>query len=152
MYGIEAGSNNLGGKTNAQVAALYVTLFKRNAATAPGGPPKLDAQVLASAFSVYVTNQSLAGTTASAYGFRVTVEGVGASTFNIRGNGAAFGVAKQTSLTVLDMLLATDARTANGLLYDLDHSGSISATEKALRTQANDAFSALNELGESDND
>jgi hypothetical protein len=129
------------------VAAVYVTLFKRSAQTAPGGPPKLDAQVLATALAVYVTNQTLAGTTASSYGFHVTASGVGASTFNVGSNGAAFGVANQTTLTVLDILLATDARTRNGLLYDLDGSGTISSSEQALRAQANEVYSAINAAG-----
>src|SRR5207253_2891136 len=58
----------LDGVTNAGVAAFYKGLFARTAQTAPGGPPKVDAQVLATALAVYVTNQSLAGTTAAAYG------------------------------------------------------------------------------------
>jgi hypothetical protein len=54
MYG--AGANNLAGKTNTQVAAIYKTLFARTAAG--GGPAKMDAQVLATAFAVYLTNQN----------------------------------------------------------------------------------------------
>ena len=47
MYGVEAGANSLAGKTNLQVAAVYETIFKRNGKGSSGGPPKLDAQVLA---------------------------------------------------------------------------------------------------------
>ena len=36
----------------------------------------MDAQVLAVAFACYVTNDTLAGTTAEAYGFLVTEHGV----------------------------------------------------------------------------
>ena len=61
---------NLDGMTNSGVAAFYKTLFARNANSAPGGPPKTDAQVMATALAVYVTNQSLAGTTAAACGFQ----------------------------------------------------------------------------------
>ena len=58
MYGAFAGANNLAGKTNAEVAAFYKTLFARTKCNAAGGgPPKMDAQVLATALAVYVTNQ-----------------------------------------------------------------------------------------------
>src|SRR5439155_5181760 len=40
----------LGGMTNAGVAAFYKTLFARTSSSAPAGPPKTDAQVLATAF------------------------------------------------------------------------------------------------------
>ena len=148
MYGVQAGANNLEGKTNAQVADLFVTLFKGNSQSSPGGPPKLDAHVLATAFAVYVTNQTLAGETAVSYGFEVTATGVGTRTFNIGQNGAAFGVANNTVLTVLEILYATDARTTNGLLYDIDGSGTISAEEQSLRAKVHDAFAAINELGD----
>ncbi|MCX7702146.1 MAG: MSCRAMM family adhesin SdrC, partial [Gemmataceae bacterium] len=147
MYGANAGPNNLTGKTNAEVAAFYVQLHKRNGQTSPGGPPKLDAQVLATALAVYVTNQNLAGTAGIAYGFEVTATGVGSSTFNIGTNGAAFGVADHTVMTVLDILRATDSRTRNGILYDLDGNGTISKSERKLRVQANDVYSAINEAG-----
>ena len=112
MYGASAGANNLAGKTNAEVAAFYKTLFARTASTAAGGgPPKMDAQVMATALAVYVTNQSLAGTTAAAYGFLVTANGVGTRTFNVGGNGAAFGVANNSKVTVLDLLLAVNTRS-----------------------------------------
>ncbi|MFO0815076.1 MAG: SdrD B-like domain-containing protein [Gemmatales bacterium] len=147
MYGASAGISNLTGKTNQQVANLYVSLFKRNGQTSLGGPPKLDAQVLATALAVYVTKQSLAGTVAAAYGFEVSADGVGAATFNVGNKGAALGVSNNTTMSVLDILLSTNARTVNGVLYDVDGSGSISDTERSLRTQANDLFASINELG-----
>lgn len=97
MYGAQAGAASLAGKTNAQIADIYTALFKRNANTSPGGPPKLDAQVLATALAVYVTNETLAAVTAAAYGFQVTVHGVGVSTFNVGARGAAFGVTNDTA-------------------------------------------------------
>jgi hypothetical protein len=129
------------------VADFYSTLFKRNGQTSPGGPPKVDAQVMATALAVYVTNQGLAGTTAAAYGFQVTANGLGVATYSVGGNGAAFGVANNTVLTVMDILMAANARTVNGLMYDLDGSGTISDAERALRIQANSVFAAINEQG-----
>src|SRR5439155_18055018 len=96
----------LDGKTNAEVAGYYKTLFARTALTAPGGPPKTDAQVMATAFAVYVTNQTLAGPAAAAYGFRVTPDGVGTRTFNVGNSGAAFGAADNPTLSAMDLLLA----------------------------------------------
>jgi hypothetical protein len=138
---------NLAGQTNDQVAAFYKTLFARTGQTAPGGPPKTDAQVLATALAAYVTQQSMAGTTAASYGFLVTASGVGTRTFNVGGDGAAFGVANNTSVSVLDLLLAVNARSKNGLLYDLNGNGKIDSAEVSYRTMANDLFDAINQAG-----
>ncbi len=149
MYGASAGANNLTGKTNAQIAAFYVTLFKKTGGA--DGPPKLDAQVLATALAVYVTNQSLAGTTAAAFGFNVTATGLGAATFDVgNANRAAFGLSatQSTVMTVFDILLATNALARNGVLYDTDSSGTISSSEKALRVMANNVFTGINEQGD----
>jgi Bacterial Ig domain/SdrD B-like domain len=150
LYGADAGVNNLTGKTNAQVAAFYKTLFARTARTAVGGGlPKMDAQVMATALGVYVTTQSLAGTTASAYGFLVTANGLGARTFNVGSNGAAFGVANNSSVMVLDLLLSVNSRSGNGLLYDLDGDGDANdSLETSYRNMANNLFSAINEAGD----
>ena len=150
MYGANAGANNLTGKSNTQVADFFIALFKRNGQTSPGGPPKVDAQVpvLATALAVYVTNQTLSGPTAASYGYQVTSTGVGATTFNVGSKGAAFGVADNSVLTVLDLLLATDSRTRRGLLYDLDGSGTINSQERSLREMANEVYTAINEQGD----
>jgi hypothetical protein len=145
MYG--AGANDLTGKTNDQVAAIYVSLFKQNGQTSPGGPPKLDAQVLATSLAVYVTNQTLAGMTAANYGFQVTEYGLGVKTFNVGDSGAAFGVASGATMSTLDILLATNARARHGLLYDQDGSGTIDSLERFLRELAHEVFSGINEQG-----
>jgi hypothetical protein len=137
----------LDGKANTDVAAFYKTLFARTARTTPGGPPKVDAQVMATALAVYVTNQSLAGTTAARYGFLVTDTGVGTRTFNVGSDGAAFGAANNSTVSVLDLLLAVNARSTNGLLYDMDGNGQLDSTELGYRFMANDVFSAINSLG-----
>jgi uncharacterized delta-60 repeat protein len=149
LYGINSGANNLTGKTNAEVAALYVALFNRTGGAS--GPPKLDAQVLALALAVYVTNQNLAGATAVAYGFQVTATGVGTATFDVGdANRAAFNLepAQTTVLTVLDILGTTDALSHDGLLYDVNDSGTIDKLEKALRVLANSVFTAINQQGD----
>jgi hypothetical protein len=55
--------------------------------------------------------------------------------------------ANGTSLSVMDLLLAVNARSHNGLLYDQNGDGQISSSEAGLRTMANDVFSAINEAG-----
>ena len=82
------------------------------------------------------------------YGFLVTEYGLGAALFNIGDDGDAFGVADDTELTVLDILLATNDMTVDGLLYDSDGDGLIDALEQALRAMANDVYNAINEQGE----
>src|SRR5262249_26150173 len=94
LYGANS-NNNLAGKSNADIAALFQQDFLEHG-------PKLDAQVLATALSVYATNATLDSTQAAAqYGFTVSGYGLGTATFNVGSNGAAFGVANNTSLTVM---------------------------------------------------
>jgi len=153
MYGVNAGANNLTGKTNAEVADFYSSLFRRKKKDAMqlglGGPTKMDAQVMAAAFAVYVTNSTLAGTTACSFGFIVTANGVGVSTFNVGSNGDAFNVEDDSDVTVLDLLLATNSFSISGILYDLNGDGDAEDDiETLLRTMANDVFSAINEQGD----
>jgi hypothetical protein len=130
MYGAPS-ANNLAGKDNAYVAALFQQDFLVKG-------QKLDAQVLATALSVYVTNSTLAGTAAVAYGFSVTTYGLGVSTFNVGLDGAAVGQANGTVMTIMDILLATDGLAVNGNLYN---------GNAALRSIANNLYSAINTVG-----
>ncbi|HVS34199.1 MAG TPA: SdrD B-like domain-containing protein [Gemmataceae bacterium] len=138
MYGASAGAHSLVNPdgsyfTNAQVAAFFQSLFSQKG-------PKLDAQVLATALSVYITNATLDPTEAAVkYGFTVSGNGVGTATVNVGSDGAAFGVANNATLTVMDLLLAADQQAVNGLLYNGD---------STLRNEANDLFSAVNEAGD----
>ena len=132
MFGIHAGSNNLTHKSNAYVANLFQQDFLLKGV-------KLDAQVLATALSVYATNATLDSTRIAAqYGFTVSGDGVGTAGINVGSNGAAFGVANNTVLTVMDLLLATDAQSVNGVLY---------GGNTAKRNLANDLYSAINQAG-----
>jgi hypothetical protein len=132
MFGIYADSNNLAGKSNAYVAALFQNDFVVKGV-------KLDAQVLATALSVYATNATLDGTgVATKYGFVVSGDGVGAATWNVGSGGDAFGVDNNSTLTVMDLLLATDAQAINGVLY---------GGNTTRRNEANAVYSALNQAG-----
>jgi len=159
MYGDADGlgplvnENDLTGLTNADVAEFYSDLFRRKKKEAVqlglGGPAKMDAQVLAVALASYVTNETLAGTTAEAYGFLVTTNGVGVTTFDVGDAGLAFDVADNTFVTVLDLLFATNNHSINGVLYDEDGDGDADDDfETLLRTLANDVYSAINEQGD----
>jgi hypothetical protein len=131
LYGANS-TNDLQGKSNAFVAALFQQDFLQKGM-------KLDAQVLATALSVYVTNATLDSTQAAAkYGFTVSGYGVGTTTFNVGSNGDAFGVSNNTTMTVMDLLLATDSQAVDGLLYN---------GNTTLRNEANNLYSALNQAG-----
>jgi hypothetical protein len=123
---------NLAGQSNASIAALFQQDFLQRGV-------KLDAQLLATALSVYATDATLDSSRAAAsYGFTVSGYGVGTATFNVGGNAAAFGVASNTTMTVLDLLLAADRQARDGVLYGGD---------QTLRSEANNVFSALNQAG-----
>jgi hypothetical protein len=131
-FGARAGGHNLAGKNNAFVAALLQQDFVVKGI-------RLDAQVLATALSVYVTNATLDDTgVGTHYGFTVSGDGVGTATVNVGCNGDAFGVANHTTMRVLDLLLAADAQAVDGLLYN----GNVTR-----RKEANDLFSAVNQAG-----
>jgi hypothetical protein len=136
MFGITARLDNSGsylaGQSNAYVASVFQSDFLVKGV-------KLDAQVLATALSVYATNATLDSThVAAQYGFTVGGDGLGAAGANVGSDGDAFGVANNTTMTVLDLLKATDAQTVDGVLYNGD------ATK---RKEANDIFGAINEAG-----
>jgi FG-GAP-like repeat/FG-GAP repeat len=131
LYGAGAGANNLNGQTNTLVAAFYKTQF-----ALPGS--NVEAQVLATALNVYATTLSLGGTSGQAYGFTVSANGLGADSFNVGADGAAFGVAKKTTRNVLELLKAVDHQTVLGVLYDGD---------PTLQKLANHLFHVLNEAG-----
>jgi hypothetical protein len=132
MYGARAGTSNLAGKSNADVAAFFQSRFILKG-------DKLDAQVLATALSVYVTDSRLNPTgVGSKYGFLIDGKGLGSATFNVGLNGAAFGVADNATMTVMDLLRAADARAIGGVLYNGD---------AVKRTDAKNVFAGINEAG-----
>jgi hypothetical protein len=129
---------SLAGKTNAQVAAYDQTLF-----SAKGD--KLEARVLGTALSVYVTNRGLAGGNfAAAYGFIVTANGTGVATVGVEEHRCVWQHRSSTR-TVMDLLLAVDkkaTRTAVGAGFVL-YSGDATGRRLAL-----DLFGRIAELGD----
>ena len=91
--------------------------------------------MLAAALSVYVTDATLDSTGAAAkYGFTVSGGGVGTASFGVGCSGDTF-VANNTRLTVMDLLLATDAQAVNGVLY---------GGNTTKRNEANTVYNAIN--------
>jgi hypothetical protein len=131
LYGITTGVNSLSGKSNAQVAAYFQYLFNL-------GGGQAQARVLATALSVYATTTSLGGTTGLAYGFNVSATGLGARSYNVVSDGAAFGVPNFTTLNVYELLMAVNKQAVRGVLYN---------GNATLQAQAADLFSALNKAG-----
>ena len=122
----------LAGKSNADVAALYQSRFKQKG-------QKLDAQVMATALACYVTSSDLAGTAGSRYGFIVTQYGAGIATYNIGTSGLAFGVSNYSVLSIMDILLASDSRSTDGLLFN---------GNTLLRNLANTVYDGINNSGD----
>ena len=138
LFGSDAGTaNNLTGKTNAQVATYYQSLYS-NAAK------KAEVEALALALAVYVTNSNLAGTAGTSYGFAVSTTGLGAATANIGVNGAAFGINNNTIVTITELLSRANARARKGFLWDANGDGSLNPAETILRSQVYSVFDAIN--------
>ena len=133
MFGALSGGDNLAGKSNPYVASFFQSRFVVHG-------QKLDAQVLATALAVYVTDPVLDNTgVGTQFGFNVSGNGVATATVNVGDDGTAFGVTNDTRVTVMDLLLAADAQAVNGVLYNGD---------AARRKEANDVFSGINESGD----
>jgi uncharacterized repeat protein (TIGR01451 family) len=141
MYGASAGSRNMAGKTNAQVAKFFQQLFDVCGM-------KIDAQAMALALACYVTNSTLAGNVAANYGFTVSSLGTAAATYNIGAAGVLFNVTNNSVLSISQILQKTNEQAKYGVLWDLNGNGSISSAEQILRNLANDLFTNINETGD----
>jgi len=104
------GGSALGNKTNATIASTYMSYYNVSG-------QKNQAQVMATALNVYATTLSLGGSAGTPFGFNITAAGLGAADFNIGNNGAAFGVANNTTITVTQMLSYANHASANNILY-----------------------------------
>jgi hypothetical protein len=131
LYGASAGPDNLTGMNNNRVWKYFQQL-------SPGG---WQAQVLATALNVYATTSSLGGNAGVTYGFTVSATGLGARSYNVGMDGAAFGVANNTTLDVNQLLLAVNQKAVNGVAYSGD------PAQAQLQQQAADLFNSLNQAG-----
>ncbi len=99
---------NLAGETNDQIAQVFLELFKVKG-------QKTSAQILATAFAVYATTDSLGGgAAAQAQGFNVSSGGTGSRTFNVGSSGTAIGLTNNTDYTALYLLQQADLEMKNG--------------------------------------
>ena len=95
----------------AEAARRYRTVLR-----ALGGK-QAQGQALAVALNVYATTSSLGGKAGVAYGFKVSAWGLGAYSYSVGKDGAAFGVANNATLDVYQLLQAVNNKAANGVLY-----------------------------------
>ncbi len=137
------------------VADFYKQELFKQKSSHSSGPARVDAQFMATALATYFTSSNLAGTVAASYGFNVSETGIGTRIVNVGNNGAAFGVADNTDMTILQLLSATNSLTddpdnldAAANIYDTNGDGIIDAEEAALRTMANSTYSWINEAGD----
>ncbi len=120
---------SLAGDANSQVASYIKSLNNGNS------NQKIVAQVLATALSAYVTDSSLAGTTATSYGFTVTAFGTGINTYNVGSNGSALGLSNNTAYSLVTLLAAIDSESSGG------------AINSSATSAANSVFTAINKAG-----
>jgi hypothetical protein len=143
LYGSSTGTNNLTNQNNAQVATYFQTLFSQSAKATGTKTEVLAAQAavdwLATALSVYATTTSLGGNAGAAGdGFSVSATGLGADSFNVGSDGAAFGVANNTTRNVYELLLAVNQQAVNGVLDN---------GNTTLQAEAADLFNLLSKAG-----
>jgi len=107
LFGANAGSRNLTGKSNLTVASLFAKLFGTKST-------RSDAQLMATALSVYVTDSDLAGNAGARYDFNISTDGTGAKLYNVGLLGSAIGIANNSTVSVMDLLLLADAQKQAG--------------------------------------
>jgi hypothetical protein len=78
------------------------------------------------------------GHAGAAYGFSVSATGLGARSYNGGSDGAAFGVAINTTCNVYGLLWAVDKQAVTGMLYN---------GNATLQAQVADLFNNLNLAG-----
>jgi len=124
------GGTLLGNKTNTTVAAKYMSFYNVSG-------QQNQAQVMATALNVYASTLGLGGSAGTSFGFNVTAAGLGAADFQVGSNGAAFGVANNSTITVDQMLTEVNSKSSNDVLY------------KGVSSLLNDCY---NELGQVNGD
>jgi uncharacterized repeat protein (TIGR01451 family) len=108
LYGANS-SYNLTGKTNADVAALFLSLFNKTA-------PKTDAQILGGAIALYVTSSTLSGgiNCGSKFGFNFSAGGTATKGINVGSYGTLIGLTNNTTYTVMQLLQQANAQKQAG--------------------------------------
>jgi hypothetical protein len=116
---------------------------------------KVDAQYVATARATYFSNSNLADTVATAYGFNLPTRALAQRSSDVGSQRRCFGVADSTYLTIMQLPLASDdlidepdSLTGAASIYDTNGDGVIDDFEAAMRVQANNMYTAINEGGD----
>ena len=131
------GAASFAGLTNAQVAAVYQNLWTPNGVT-----KNTYAQAFAVALGIYADTSALGGnSTAQSFGFTVSTVGGSPATYNVASNGAAFGVANNTNLSVVSVLqnLAANFSPASGTFF---------SNNQTLTGDGNNVVNGINTTGD----
>ncbi|WP_435017842.1 SdrD B-like domain-containing protein [Tundrisphaera sp. TA3] len=121
----------LAGKTNADVAAFMKSL---NCSSST----QLEADILATALSVYVTDADLAGMNAVGYGFHVSFLGTAVKKASVGSAGSYLGLSNNVKYSVWTILDAADAKASNGVVLGSSSYG---------RSRVGSLFAGLNDAG-----
>jgi len=127
----------LAGLTNAQIATVYENLW-----TPSGVTKNTYVQAFAVALGMYADTGTLGyNTTAAKYGFKQISGGGGSLTYNVGSNGAAFGVANNSTLTVSQLLQIVDGNfnPSTGNFYGGD---------QTKTSDANNVLNGINTTGD----
>ncbi len=128
---------SLAGLTNAQIAQVYTNLWTPNGVT-----KNTYVQAFAVALGIYADTTSLGGdATAQRYGFSITAAGGGPATFNVGSNGAAFGVANNTNLSVTTVLQILNNKFSAS-------TGNFYGGNQASTSAANNVVNGINTAGD----
>jgi hypothetical protein len=138
LFGPGAGTDNLNSQKNATVLQYLKSLDAQ--AKTGDVEAKLQEQALVLALNVYATTSTLGGTDGAKAGFTVTAAGLGASSYSVGIDGAAFGVANNTTETVNYLLAYVDSQFSKRPAYN---------GNTTLQVEAVDLFASLNQAGSS---
>jgi hypothetical protein len=106
IYGANS-TNNLSGKSNAYIAALYQQYFAQ-----PG--QRIDAELLCTALSCFITDSSYGGSCGATSGFNCSGYGTAVKTCNSVGNGSCIGLSNNTQYPIYTYLLQCNNAKQNG--------------------------------------
>ncbi|MBN2215760.1 MAG: hypothetical protein JW719_00150 [Pirellulales bacterium] len=139
--------NELIGGDGSDVYAFYLLELVRHRSIWSLLTAKVDMDFMALALATYFTTNDLGGSLGASYGFNATDTGIGTRIVNVGNSGEAFGVANDTDMTLMQLLLATNAMTdpsdnISGYthVYDLDGDGRVDLGEAYLRVLADSVF------------
>ena len=137
LASFQGSPTTLAGLTNAQIAKVYENLW-----TPSGVTKNTYVQAFAVALGMYADNSALGyDSTAAKYGFKSVSGGGGSETYNVGSNGAAFGVANNSRLPILQLLQIVDANFSPS-------TGTFYAGNSTDTTDFNNVLNGINTTGD----